>query len=84
MLIFTKEGRIYKIQLEVQAIAGDAFVRVSGCNPPVKSAIYSSDWRQFALNFRWVLVDLRGHVTDGKTLFLPLASCHWLVSYCAN
>ena len=33
-----------------------------------------------ALRLCWVMVDLRGQVSEGKTQFLPLASCHWLVS----
>ena len=28
-----------------------------------------------------LLVDLRGHLTDGKVQFLSTASCHWLVGY---
>ena len=30
------------------------------------------------------LADLRGHVTDDGTRFLPSASCHWLVSCRVN
>ena len=36
------------------------------------------------LSLRWVLVDLCGHMTDGKTQFLPSGRCHWFFSYCAK
>ena len=32
-----------------------------------------------ALSLCWLSVDLRGHVTDGKTQFIPSVSFNWLL-----
>ena len=37
-----------------------------------------------APNLRWCLVDLRDHMTDGKTHFLTSVSSHWLVNHITN
>ena len=39
---------------------------------------------QIALKLRRVLVGLRGHVINGLTQFLPLASYHWLIHWHAK
>ena len=32
-----------------------------------------------ALKLRWVLVDLRGHITENKMQYFASSSCSWLV-----